>query len=487
MIGQVLSGKRGRKFTVIREIGRGGFGIVYLCEDGNKVPYALKVIAPVSDPAVRLSFEQEIQSTIGLASENLLSIVDHGECLVGSSRGLFAVSEYCQDGDYRNVVTSFAEQKRPIEEIVAHVRQVLNGLRVLHTKIIHRDLKPENVLVAGDKLRIGDFGLAKFVDEATRTLTFKGAGTPRYMAPEVWIQQQAVPATDLYALGVMFFEALTGRPPFDAADSQKLRDMHLYTPVPRPKSLNSEVPDLLDGVIKKLLAKSIRDRYQSADEVINALEAIPKPADSSIIGLANRMRRHHDTAEAEALARQKAMEEERGSQKRVRYMEQQVLALIQEVVDDLNSQLVETKITRRENHRGRVYEFHGRQFVVEFFSPGELYHNPEIPGLVSTLKNKHAIHGGTLEIRADGEDQEGWNIVLVRPDSELYGEWRLVESRISPLSRRGTKYEPIATKAQLLATNLGYHWMNTMHPFQLKDKTLEKADIVKIMDVFIPR
>jgi integrase len=95
------------------------------------------VIAPVSDPPVRLSFEQEIQSTIGLASENLLSIVDHGECLVGSSPGLFAVSEYCQDGDYRNVMTSFAEQKRPIEEIVAHVRQVLNGLRVLHTKIIH--------------------------------------------------------------------------------------------------------------------------------------------------------------------------------------------------------------------------------------------------------------------------------------------------------------------------------------------------------------
>src|SRR5437588_518185 len=170
MIGQTIQGKEGHSFTIIREIGRGGFGIVYFAEDENKMPYAVKVIGPVSDPSVRLSFEQEIQSTLGLASENLLTILDYGECLIGSSRGLFAVSEYCPDGDYRNVLTSFAEQKRPIPEIAAHMRQILEGLKVLHTKIIHRDLKPENVLVAGDKLKIGDFGLAKLVDEATRTL-----------------------------------------------------------------------------------------------------------------------------------------------------------------------------------------------------------------------------------------------------------------------------------------------------------------------------
>src|SRR5438105_15170186 len=75
MIGQVITGQRGRKFTIIREIGRGGFGIVYLAEDENKVPYAVKLIAPVSDPGVRLSFQQEVQRTLGLASENLLAIV----------------------------------------------------------------------------------------------------------------------------------------------------------------------------------------------------------------------------------------------------------------------------------------------------------------------------------------------------------------------------------------------------------------------------
>jgi serine/threonine protein kinase len=89
MIGQVITGKQGHKVTVVREVGRGGFGIVYLAEDEKKVPYAVKVISPVSDPSVRLSFEQEIQSTLGLASDNLLAVIDYGECLVGSSRGLF--------------------------------------------------------------------------------------------------------------------------------------------------------------------------------------------------------------------------------------------------------------------------------------------------------------------------------------------------------------------------------------------------------------
>lgn len=183
------------------------------------------------------------------------------------------------------------------------MRQILEGLKVLHTKTIHRDLKPENVLLAGDTLKIGDFGLAKFVDEATRTLTFKGSGTPQYMAPEVWTGQHVSPATDLYALGVLFFEAVTGQPPFAAPDTQRLRDMHLYTPVPRPKTLNPTLPDTLDGLIKKLLAKSTRDRYQSADEVLVALEVVPKDADSTIVGLADRadaittqLKRRHSTS-----------------------------------------------------------------------------------------------------------------------------------------------------------------------------------------------
>jgi hypothetical protein len=103
------------------------------------------------------------------------------------------------------------------------------------------------------------------------------------------------------------------------------------------------------------------------------------------------------------------------------------------------------------------------------------------------LKKRYAVHGGILEIRERGEDHEGWNLVLVRPPADPYGEWRLVETRVSPLTGRGTRYEPIATKVRLFADNLACHWMPAMHSFQLTDKTLDKADVVKILGVFIPK
>jgi serine/threonine protein kinase len=152
--------------------------MVYLAEGKENTSYAVKIIAPVSNPDVRLSFEKELQSTQGLASENLLAVVDYGECLVGSARGLFTVMEYCPDGDYRDVLSSAEKRKLSTEELVGHMRQVLKGLKVLHSRTVHRDLKPENILVSGDILKIGDFGLAKFVDEATRTLTFKAPAHP---------------------------------------------------------------------------------------------------------------------------------------------------------------------------------------------------------------------------------------------------------------------------------------------------------------------
>src|ERR1035437_5083399 len=352
MIGELLTGKLGRAFKVIREIGRGGFGIVYLAEDGVGQPYAVKLIAPVSDPAVRLSFEQELKSTEGLAHENLLSIVDYGVCPVGTQKGLFAVTEYCSDGDYRRSLASRVASSVDVGTVVQEFRQILTGLTALHTRSIHRDLKPENVLVAADKLKVGDFGLAKFVDEATRTLTFKGAGTPRYMAPEVWFGQHATTATDLYAIGIMLFEALAGRAPFSGPDTNALREMHCYTPAPRVRSFNTNVSQMLDGIIKKLLAKDPRARYQTAREVLDALATASAPSEAAIGALAARMRQHHDAVEAETLEQQRIARLEKDTAARNRYKEQELLAMVDDVIEEVNQHLAETKIvTSRSEER----------------------------------------------------------------------------------------------------------------------------------------
>jgi hypothetical protein len=106
---------------------------------------------------------------------------------------------------------------------------------------------------------------------------------------------------------------------------------------------------------------------------------------------------------------------------------------------------------------------------------------------METLRKRHVVHGGYIEIKEGSEDREGWNLVLLRPPESMYGEWRIVESRVSALVPRRARYEPFATDAQLFADNLACHWAPAMHTFVLEDKLLEPSDIMKILDVFIPQ
>jgi hypothetical protein len=102
--------------------------------------------------------------------------------------------------------------------------------------------------------------------------------------------------------------------------------------------------------------------------------------------------------------------------------------------------------------------------------------------------NKHnVVHGGFIEIRENRRGREGWNLALIKPPDDIYGQWRLIETRLSPLTRRGTRHEPIATEAQLFADNLACHLDHAMHIYNLKEKTLEREDVLRIMEVFIPR
>lgn len=193
--------------------------------------YALKFLPSRSDDS-RAQLESEIKSVLNLDNENVIKFLDFGECEINSVSGLFLISEYCADGNYRSMLSNSIDDIS-IEKTLIEIKQILNGLSSLHNRTIHRDLKPENILISSGILKLTDFGISKFLNEATRTLTFKGSGTPRYMAPEIWENKHATPATDLYSLGIILFEALTGKPPFESDDVYELRRMHLYTPSPR--------------------------------------------------------------------------------------------------------------------------------------------------------------------------------------------------------------------------------------------------------------
>ena len=201
--------------------------------------------------------------------------------------------------------------------------------------------------------------------------------------------------------------------------------------------------------------------------------------------IAARMRERRAAEEAERQARARIDEERRQAETWSREQEQQVLTLIEEVVAELNAQSPEP-LLRRESGRGSgvAYRFGTRTLNVHFFGPGELYENPEVPGRMNTLQDRHAVHGGYIEIRESGEDRQGWNLVLLRPPDADTGAWVIVETDFSTLVARTARYRPFATQARLFADNLACHWDHAMHVYVLRDKPLERDDIVRILGVF---
>ncbi len=481
-------GQSGSRYERGREIGRGGFGVVYVATGPANEEYALKLIGPVRDREAQETFEREIRAAQNVDNEHVLKVVDFGTHKEASGDlYLFTIAELCPDGDYRRRMMSYRLDPLDVPSVVADFRQILAGLQALHERIVHRDVKPENIFDRDGILKIGDFGLSRFIDQATRTLTFKGFGSPQYMAPEVWSMHRTTPATDLYAIGVMLYEAVTGQAPFvSGGDINRLCQMHLFTPAPRAKSINRSVPDRLEGIVKKLLEKEPSNRFQSSGEVLEALSNVQSGEPSADVAeIAARLRQHHDTAEQRRLADKQKMEADLTDLERNRYKEQELRGAIEEVISEINTQLEEVKIQQASNRAAVAWRFGNRTLVLHFFSPGELYADPEIPGRMETLRRRHVVHGGYIEIQENGEDREGWNVVLVRPPDSLYGQWILVETDVSALTGRSARYKPFATQAKLFADNLSCHWAPAMHVYSLRDKPFERVDILKILKVFV--
>lgn len=488
----LIKGKNNKKYTIKKELGRGGFGIVYLVEDNNSENFALKFIPQGSDGS-QIQFEAEIKTTSDLNSPNIIKIFDYGQCELNATSGFFIISEYCKEGNYKSIISQL---NIPIERKISDIKQILKGLEILHSKTIHRDIKPENILVFGDTLKITDFGLSKYIDEATRTLTFKGSGTPAYMAPEIWENKHATQATDLYSLGIILFESLTGQLPFYSEDIYKMREKHLYLPSPRAKSINKEIPEDIDGIIKKLLLKEPEKRFQSAKEVLEEISKTNTQPAIDFEPLIERARKFHDTEEAQKIelkSIESKMEEELN--KNI-YKENEVIEMVDNVVEKFNKNITEIKInsSRRgyeeENKNASrdvaCYMFGNRTMTIHFFGKNELFNNPIVPGRMNELKDNCVIHGGFIEIKENHQDRQGWNLYLTRKPEEMYGQWFIVETDVSALTGKAFKFPPVATDARLFSDNLSCHLGKCMHVYNLKSKKLEQDDIVKILKYLIP-
>jgi tRNA A-37 threonylcarbamoyl transferase component Bud32/tetratricopeptide (TPR) repeat protein len=265
------------RYRIIRELGAGGMATVYLAEDTkHRRQVAVKMLRP--EVAANLGAERflrEIEIAAGLHHPHILPLYDSG----GTEDALFYVMPFIDGQSLRDRLTKAGAL--PIDEAVRIIREVADALEHSHQHgLVHRDIKPENILLTGAHAVVTDFGVAKAVSDATGsgslTVTGMALGTPTYMAPE---QATADPAldhrVDIYALGVMAYEIIAGRPPFMGTNQQQILAGHLAQ---RPDALSihrNAVPPALEAVVMRCLEKNPADRWQTAGEMLRALEAIP--------------------------------------------------------------------------------------------------------------------------------------------------------------------------------------------------------------------
>jgi serine/threonine protein kinase/outer membrane protein assembly factor BamB len=271
-----LTGKQLGQYRIVSPLGEGGMAAVYKAYQPAMDRYVALKILPrhfASDPEFVGRFEQEAKVIAKLQHVHILPVHDFGT----EDGYTYIVMPFVETGTIAELLHG---KPLPLKQIRKIIIQVGDALAYAHTRgLVHRDVKPTNILIdeIGNCL-LTDFGIAKIV-EGTTKFTQTGAilGTPAYMSPEQIKGEKLDGRSDIYSLGVILYEMATGRPPFRAETPPAIFVKHLHDPLPPPRSLNPSLPEAVERVILKSLTKDPGERYDSANEFVQAVRnAIPE-------------------------------------------------------------------------------------------------------------------------------------------------------------------------------------------------------------------
>jgi len=262
------------RYAILKKLGEGGKGIVYKARDTvlNRVVAVKMLKSAATDEEAYSRFIREAQAVAKLNHPNIVSIHD-----IGKEDGKqFFVLEYVDGMSLRDLMGTYPEGKCDIQTILRISIDVCNALQYAHSQgILHRDIKPENILITEEGLaKLMDFGLAKMLGQPSQTKDGVIVGTVAYVAPEIALGKGSDTKSDLYSLGAVLYEAVTGKPPFPGEDPVKIIFSHIHDYPVSPDRLNPKVPNALAECIMKLLEKDPAKRYQSAADVLKLLRDV---------------------------------------------------------------------------------------------------------------------------------------------------------------------------------------------------------------------
>lgn len=315
MIGRILS----NRYEILEKVGGGGMALVYRANDLllHRI-VAVKVLSPhyTADDDFVAKFRREAQAAAGLSHPNIVGIFDVGQ----DGDTYYIVMEFLQGKTLKAILSE--QGPLPVDTVLQIGYQIADALRVAHRHgVIHRDIKPHNIMITADGLvKVTDFGIARAASSATLTHSGSIVGSVHYISPEQARGGFVGERSDLYSLGVVLYELLTGEVPFQGDSMFSIVLKHLQEAPAPLRQVNPRVPAEVERIVMKLLAKDQSSRYQSASELMDhlqgALREVDKPDNLHhlVAGQAddrNVRRRPNSAAEAEAAALEKTLGESR--------------------------------------------------------------------------------------------------------------------------------------------------------------------------------
>jgi len=260
------------RYEILAELGQGAMGVVYKARDPRlDGVVATKTVSPTMTKDELAEYEarfyQEAKAAGGLSHRNIVTIYDIGR----SEHNAYMAMEYLEGDELRDLLQ--ARAPIALSRALDIGAQVAEGLQYAHERqIIHRDIKPGNIMVLQDGLvKITDFGIARMRNNEVKTMTGMILGSPKYMSPEQVSGKRADTRSDIFSLGVVIYEMLTGTSPFVADNIHGVMYQTMNFNPPAPKTLNPDLPEVLNFIVAKALAKNLDDRYQKAKDLAHDL------------------------------------------------------------------------------------------------------------------------------------------------------------------------------------------------------------------------
>jgi polar amino acid transport system substrate-binding protein len=276
-----LSGKSLGQYQIIESIGKGGMAEIFRAyQPSVKRDVVVKVLSETlrDDPGFVEQFTQEVDVIAHLQHPHIIPVYDFGQ----HDEDVYIVMAYMRGGTLADRIDA-SPQGMPDEETIRLIDLIADGLDYAHSKdIVHRDLKPNNILMDEDNNPyIADFGLAKHTEGKIELTNTMMTGTAAYMAPEIARLGKSTKSSDVYALGIILFEMLTGKLPYQGKTPYNVLSAHVNQPIPKIRELRPELPESMQYVIDKALAKEPEDRFTTARDLATALRRAMNSSTSS--------------------------------------------------------------------------------------------------------------------------------------------------------------------------------------------------------------